>query len=168
MKTKTVIMALLIAILLASCAPVLQPVSTQPNGKALSDQDKTCRQTIQNVYSVDFYCPDNLNALKGLYTDSFNQNFPLSLERCEYFSSYKILKLLSSNDPNYPKSLDVYPKSVDESNQGGSTRRRYYAEIEATVFEGKSMPGTNPSSAWITMQIDKSGKCRISDINGGG
>jgi len=88
-------------------------------------QDKACRQTIQNVYSTEFYCPNNLEALKSLYSDSFNQNFLPSLDRCETISSYTILKLLSSNDANYPKT----PNS-----QIANGPLMYYAEIGMNVF----------------------------------
>jgi hypothetical protein len=121
--------------------------------------DKACRQTIQNVYSTEFYCPNNLKALKSLYTDSFNQNFGPSLDRCKIIDSYTILKLLSSNDANYPK----IPNS--QIADGALT---YYAEIEMSVFSEKSTPGNNPFTVWITMQMDNSSECKINDINGGG
>jgi hypothetical protein len=129
-----------------------------PDYQILQEQDKACRQTIQNYYSIEFYCPNNLNALKSLYTDSYNQYFVLSLDSCSYVSSYKILELLSSRDPNYPKLPNI------DSADGFLM---YYAEVEMNVFPGKQKPGYNPFMVWITMQIDKSGECKINDFSGG-
>ena len=174
MITKKVLGILIAASILAACAPASQPASiaeqpgepfktielpTLPGDKVLLDQDKTCRQTIQNLYSVNFYCPNNLKALKSLFTNSFNEKTSPSLDRCGYMSGYKILKLLSSNQTGYP----VTPDTPDVKGP-----IKYYAEVEAEVFAGKSMPGNNPFSVWITLQMDKPGTCKINDINGGG
>lgn len=129
-----------------------------PDYQILQEQDKACRQTIRNYYSIEFYCPNNLKALKSLYTDSYNQYFVPSLDRCEYISSYKILKLLSSSDPNYPKLPNM------DSADGFLM---YYVEFEVNIFPGKPKQGYNPFMVWITMQMDKSGECKINDFSGG-
>ncbi len=148
------VLALFFLIICSGCNSSLNQVS---DNKVL--QDKACRQTIQNLYSTEFYCPNNLKALQALFTDSFRQRFPVTLDRCNDISHYKITKLLSSSDPNYPK----VPDSPIAENA-----LMYYVEVEVKVPAGKSMPGNNPSTAWIAMLMTKSGECKISDINGGG
>ncbi len=131
-----------------------------PDHQTLQEQDKACRQTIQNKFSIEYYCPNNLKALKSLYTDSYNQYFVLPLDTCTYISSYKILKLLSSSDPNYPKFPNI-------SNNGITDGFLYYAEVEMNIFPGKPKPTYNPQKLWITMQMDKSGECKIDFFSGG-
>ena len=139
-----------------------------PDYQTLQEQDKACRQTIQNRFSIEYYCPNNLKALKSLYTDSYNQYFLVHpLDSCTYISSYKILKLLSSSDPNYPKFPNISNTNI--SNNGITDGfLMYYAEVEMNIYPGKPKPTYNPEKLWITMQMDKSGECKIDFFSGGG
>ncbi len=125
---------------------------------AVKDADEACRQTIQKLYSTETYCPDNLIALQNLFTEDFNRQNKLTLERCAEVSSYKALTLFSENGPGFFNHPDGF-KSPDTM--------EYLAKITITSKSGNSL-GNNPSFVWLHMKTDDAGNCKIDDIHGGG
>lgn len=123
------------------------------------EQDKVCRETIQKLYEIETYCPNNLEARQNLFTDSFNKNYPPSLKICQDIQSYKIVKMLSSDDPNFP---------LRPNHKKPSDSLEYFLEIEIKSQPGKPFGGSGPSYAWIQMKINEVGECKVDDISGGG
>lgn len=123
-----------------------------------SAQDKSCRQTIQRLYSVEEYCPNNLEALQQLFTEEFNQKYKPSLDRCNQVNKYHIIKLLSISDKDFPATINA-------ANSTGSLI--YYVEIETESKSGMAL-GNNPSALWIYMKVNGSDQCKIDEITGGG
>ena len=123
-----------------------------------ADQDRACRQTIQNLYTVQAYCPDNLNALQSLYTQTFIQKYHPSLDRCRLVQKYEIAKLLFQNEPDFPQPIDTPEPGV----------YRYYTVIVLTDNPQGNLPGSTISSqTWIQVRIENN-RCKIDDLNGGG
>ncbi len=110
-----------------------------------SSADEVCRQTIQKLYSLETYCPDNLSALQNLFTEDFNRQNKLTLERCTDVSSYKVLTF----DSKLPGTIE------------------YLAKITITSRSGNSL-GNNPALVWLHMQTDDTGNCKIDGVHGGG
>jgi hypothetical protein len=121
-------------------------------------QDMSCRQTIQKLYSIESYCPDNLIALQQLFTKDFNQQYKPSLDRCNEINKYSITKLLSPGDNDFPAT-------INESNALDTLI--YYVEIEIESKSGMPL-GNTPSAAWIYMKVNELGQCQIDKITGGG
>jgi hypothetical protein len=119
--------------------------------------DMSCRQTIQKLYSIESYCPNNLTALQQLFTENFNQQYPPSLNRCNEVSKYSITKLLSQNEIDFPTTMD-------HANLAGTLL--YYVEIEVESKSGMAL-GNNPTSGWIYMKVDEVGQCKIDRMTGG-
>lgn len=140
-------------------APANSPQPTPPENQINLEQDKACRETIQKLYTIETYCPNNIDALQSLYSDSFNQDYPPTLERCQNIQSYKIHRLLSSNESGFP-SRPTYTKPADVL--------EYFVEIEIEPQPGMSIPGNNPSYIWLQMRINESGQCKVDDLSGGG
>ena len=132
----------------------------QPMENLGAQQDQACRNTIKKLYTIGTYCPNNLEALENLFTDSFNDNFPRSLDVCQAIQSYKIIRLLSSDEPSFLPPHPTYqrPPNVLE----------YFVEVEIQPQPGKSMPGNNPSYLWATMKVNKAGECKVDNLSGGG
>ncbi len=123
-----------------------------------SSADEVCRQTIQKLYSLETYCPDNLSALQNLFTEDFNRQNKLTLERCTDVSSYKVLTLLSENESGFFNNSD-------DSKLPGTIQ--YLAKITITSRSGNSL-GNNPALVWLHMQTDDTGNCKIDGVRGGG
>jgi hypothetical protein len=137
---------------------IKQDESLRPIYTPSPTEDISCRQTIQKLYSIESYCPDNLIALQQLFTEDFNQQYKPSLNRCNAINKYSITKLLSPGENDFPAS-------INESHTLDTLI--YYVEIE---IESKSeMPlGNTPSPAWIYMKVNELGQCQIDKMTGGG
>lgn len=123
-----------------------------------SNAGQVCRQTIQELYSLETYCPDDLSALQNLFTEDFNRQNKLTLERCTDVSSYKVLTLLSENESGFFNN-------PDDSKLPGTIE--YLAKIAITSKSGNSL-GNNPALVWLHMKTDDTGNCKIDSIHGGG
>lgn len=122
------------------------------------NQDRSCRETIQKLYSLESYCPDNLIALQQLFTEEFNQQYKPSLDRCTEINEYTITKLLSSNDNDFPST-----------NYETNTPNVLIYYIEVKIESKSGIPlGNVPSPAWIHMKINEINQCQIDEITGGG
>ncbi|MBI5932805.1 MAG: hypothetical protein HY867_03785 [Chloroflexi bacterium] len=142
----------------AGCNSAAQELPAEVSQSA---QDASCRQTIQKLYSLETYCPNNLEALRQLYTENFVQYYQPSLDRCnDDISSYRIVSLLSQNDADFPHIYNPYPASAPDT-------LVYYAVVE---IEMKSVgrPVPSPASLWLSMRVDESGDCKVDQISGGG
>jgi hypothetical protein len=140
-----------------SAGPVMKD-ATQ-TGEFGATQSAACRQTIQNLYTISFYCPDNLRALQSLFTEAYIQKYNPSLERCSLIEKYEIIELLSQNDADFPQPL----------NTPGPGVYLYYAEVLITEKPGVSSLGaTNPGRVWIRLRIEENGRCKIDGVDGGG
>ncbi len=137
---------------------ILGSVGCGPAPSVASSVDRACRQTIQKLYSLGTYCPDNLLALQNLFTEGFNRQNKLTLERCTEVSSYKVLTLLSENEPGFFNN-------PDDSKLPGTME--YLAKITITSKSGNSL-GNNPSFVWLHMKTDDAGNCKIDNLHGGG
>ena len=152
--TMTTVLSLCIV---AGCNSAAQKLPAEDSQSA---QDASCRQTIQKLYSLETYCPNNLEALRQLYTDNFLQQHQPSLERCNDISSYKIISLLSPNDADFPHIYNPYPSSAPNA-------LVYYAVVEIEM-KSEGRPTPSPAPVWLSTQVDESGACKADQISGGG
>ena len=127
-----------------------------PNAVFGPNEALACRQTIQSLYAIDTYCPNNLKGLENLYTQAFLQKYPPSLDRCASIQKYEITKLLFQTDPGFPQPLDTPEPGIF----------RYYAEILFTYKSDTSTPAA-ASPTWIQVRIENN-QCKIDGVNGGG
>lgn len=121
--------------------------------------DQFCRQTIQNLYNIQFYCPDDLSALQSLYTESFLQRYNLTLDRCQSIQKYEITKFVSQGSQDYPQPLDT-----PEPDTYG-----FYIELLITPKPnvGAFNSPDHPSPIWLQTRIEN-GKCKVDNVNNGG
>lgn len=127
-----------------------------PNSVFGSNEDLACRQTIQSLYTIDAYCPNDLKGLESLYTKSFIQKYPPSLDRCTSIQKYKITKLLFQTDPGFQQPLDTPEPGT----------YRYYAEI-LFIYKSDTNTPAAASPTWIQVRMEDN-QCKIDDVNGGG
>jgi hypothetical protein len=73
-------------------------------------------------------------------------------------SSYKVLTLLSENEP-------VFFNNPDDSKSPGTME--YLAKITITSKSGNSL-GNEPALVWLHLKTDNTGNCKIDSIHGGG
>jgi hypothetical protein len=155
-QSKLIFLVLLLVLLNSSC----NTVQNKPENTPSSARDASCQQTIQKLYSLETYCPSNLEALRQLYTENFLQQHQPSLDRCNDVSKYAIVRLLSQNDADFPSIYNPYPSSAPDA-------LVYYAEVEIEM-KSEGMPVGSPASLWLFMQADDSGGCKVDQISGGG
>ena len=155
-RSNLLLLVLLLSLLNGGCG---QARNKAEDASALA-QDTSCRQTIQKLYSLETYCPSNLEALRQLYTENFVQYYQPSLDRCNDIRSYRIVSLLSQNDADFPHIYNPYPSSAPNT-------LVYYAVVEIEMkSEGRPIP--SPSPLWLSVQVDESGGCKVDQISGGG
>lgn len=138
--------------------PSIQAEALQTPTSENSLQDISCKDTIQKLYSIEAYCPNNLTVLQQLFTKEFNEQYKPSLERCNQVKNYSIVKLLSPRDKDFPATI------IENDNPNALV---YYVEFETESTSGVTLDN-NPSIVWIYMKADRIGQCKIDDISGGG
>lgn len=157
MKHRIHFFTLLALLLINSNCRLASSLATKASPLGINE-DNACRQTIQKLYSIETYCPDNLTALQSLFTDDFNRQSKFTLERCDEISRYEILTLVPEDDADFPENPnDPEPPGVVE----------YFAKINIVSKSGNAL-GNNPALVWLHMKVDESGQCKIDNIHGGG